>query len=163
MEYKRIMAAFPAALLLLGLTASSTQAFAWGDYGGGGGTGYWNHWGQWGSGTGYWGATGCGYNCNGGGYWSGGGYHYSYTLGYQEGVQDAQAGNSYSCDGQQHSDSFCAGYGNGYYSVNQNTNTGNQVQGQEEEQQSGSISYSESNPHIVINNVIPQPRSYDMM
>ena len=67
------------ALLLLGVAGIANQALAWGDWGGGG-----IYWGQ--------GYQSCGYNCGSGE----GGYHsIRYLVGFQDGVQDALAGNAY--------------------------------------------------------------------
>ena len=74
MRYKILIAAL---LLLLGVVGITNQALVWGDWGGGG-----TYWGQ--------GYQSCGYNCSSGE----GGYHsYRYLVGFQDGVQDAQARN----------------------------------------------------------------------
>src|SRR5215469_3045063 len=87
MRYKIVIVAFP--LLLLGVAGIANQVFAWGDWGGGG-----SYWGQ--GGSEYY--QSCGNNCLAWGDWGGGGYHsYIYLVGFQHGVQDAQAGKAYDC------------------------------------------------------------------
>ena len=148
-RYKIVIVAFP--LLLLGVAGIANQALAWGDWGGGG-----SYWGQ--GGSEYY-QNSCGYNCGSGS--GGGGYHsYRYLVGFQDGVQDAQAGNAYDCQiGYQtinQTINYCNGYSAGFYSVNNNQEPTNNNE-QESQSSSTSTSYSQSNPHITIYNVVPNP------
>ena len=136
MKFKILITALP--LLLLGVAGN--QALAWGDWGGGG-----SYWGQ--GGSEYY-LNSCGYNCG-----RGGGYH-SYRVGFQDGVQDAQAGNAYDCQIGYQTINYCNGYSAGFYSVNNNQEP-EQQQNQESQSSSTSTSYSQSNPHITIYNVLP--------
>ena len=136
MKFKILITALP--LLLLGVAGN--QALAWGDWGGGG-----SYWGQ--GGSEYY-LNSCGYNCG-----RGGGYH-SYRVGFQDGVQDAQAGNTYDCQIGYHTINYCDGYSAGFYSVKNNQEP-EQQQNQESQSSSTSTSYSQSNPHITIYNVVP--------
>ena len=138
MRYKIVIVAFP--LLLLGIAGIANQALAWGDWGGGGSYG-----GQ--GGSEYY--QSCGYNCRSEG-------SYRYLVGFQDGVQDAQAGNAYDCQIGYQTINYCNGYSAGFYSVNNNQEPTNN---NEHESQSSSTStlYSQSNPHIIIYNVVPNP------
>jgi len=136
MRYKIVIVAFP--LLLLGIAGIANQALAWGDWGGGGSYG-----GQ--GGSEYY--QSCGYNCRSEG-------SYRYLVGFQDGVQDAQAGNAYDCQIGYQTINYCNGYSAGFYSLNNNQEP-EQQQNQESQSSSTSTSYSQSNPHITIYNVLP--------
>jgi hypothetical protein len=106
------------------------------------GEGYWGGWNQgaWGGGGGF-----CGYNC-------GGWYQQIRGAGYQQGYSESSNSNQYDCS--EHGAVFCAGYGEGFAAgQTANNNQGNQ-QAQEQESSSSSTAYSQSNPTIVIKNII---------
>jgi hypothetical protein len=152
MKYKVTMMALPLLLLGVGVAGGigTNRALAWGFQNWNGGEE--NYWSQEG-GSGYY-QTCCGIGSSWGG---GGGLHYRYLIGFQAGVQDAQAGNAYDCQIGYHTMSYCNGY-SGYYSINNQQNGNQQTQ---EQQSSTSTSYSQSNPHITIYNVLPNPNSSD--
>src|SRR5215469_2884335 len=137
MIYMKYQVMIAVLLLLLGVARIANQALAWGDWGGG------SYWGQ--GGSEYY-QNSCGYNCGSGG----GGYHsYRYLVGFQDGAQDAQAGNAYDCQIGYHTIDYCNGYSAGFYSVKNNQEP-EQQQNQESQSSSTSTSYSQSNPHITI-------------
>jgi len=120
----------------LNLARAAVGASTWGDWGGG------TYWGQ--------GYQSCGNNCD-----NGGGYHsYRYLVGFQDGVQDAQAGNNYDCQIGYQTINYRNGYSAGFYSISNNQEP-EQQQNQESQSSSTSTSYSQSNPRITIYNVLP--------
>ena len=137
MTYQVVIAVLP--FLLLGVAGIANQALAWGDSG------------EWGQGGSEYYQNSCGYNCRTGE----GDYHsYRYLVGFQDGVQDAQAGNAYDCQIGYQTINYCNGYSAGFYSVNSNQEP-EQQQNQESQSSSTSTSYSQSNPHTTIYNVLP--------
>jgi hypothetical protein len=120
----------PLVLLLVVGMGQAGIVKAWDGDGDGEGS-YWHHGLGWLTGGSYWGQVGsvlqnsCGACGDRDNYWSqgyqtcgscadgggGGQYHsYRYLVGFQDGVQDAQAGNNYDCQIGYHTVNYCNGY-----------------------------------------------------
>ena len=113
--------------------------------------GYWGS--SWG-GAGYY-QSSCGYNC-GQAYWDGRNYGWYWQVrqtGYSQGFIDGSQNLSYDCSG--HGTVYCASYSHGYTNGQAQYNQQNDNSGNQQSQESSSTSYIQSNPHIVINNIIP--------